>query len=99
MLADQLDIPVHIHVHETAQEVSDAVAKYGMREIARLDRLGLVNSQLIAVHMTQLTDAEIALCVERGVHVVHCPESNRSEERRVGKECVSTGRTGWWADH
>src|SRR3546814_1638373 len=60
MLADQLDIPVHIHVHETAQEVSDAVAKYGMREIARLDRLGLVNSQLIAVHMKQLTDAEIA---------------------------------------
>lgn len=76
MLADQLDIPVHIHVHETAQEVSDALAKYGMREIARLDRLGLVNSQLIAVHMTQLTDAEIALCAERGVSVVHCPESN-----------------------
>lgn len=76
MLADQLDIPVHIHVHETAQEVSDAVAKYGMREIARLDRLGLVNSQLIAVHMTQLSDAEIALCAERGVSVVHCPESN-----------------------
>jgi 5-methylthioadenosine/S-adenosylhomocysteine deaminase len=76
MLADQLDIPVHIHVHETAQEVSDAVAAHGMRQIARLDRLGLVNSQLIAVHMTQLTDAEIALCAERGVSVVHCPESN-----------------------
>src|SRR3546814_5735103 len=47
-----------------------------MREIARLDSLGLDNSQLIAVHMTQLTDAEITLCVERGVNVVHCPESN-----------------------
>ena len=43
---------------------------------ARLDRLGLVNDRLIAVHMTQLTDAEIHLCAERGVSVVHCPESN-----------------------
>ncbi|TXK65823.1 TRZ/ATZ family hydrolase [Alkalisalibacterium limincola] len=76
MLADQLDIPVHCHVHETAQEVDDALKQHGMRQIARLDRLGLVNSQLIAVHMTQLNDAEIRLCAERGVSVVHCPESN-----------------------
>jgi 5-methylthioadenosine/S-adenosylhomocysteine deaminase len=76
MLADQLDIPVHCHVHETAQEVSDSLRDHGMRQIARLDRLGLVNARLIAVHMTQLTDAEIALCAERGVSVVHCPESN-----------------------
>ncbi len=76
MLADQLDIPVHCHVHETAQETSDALREHGMRQIARLDRLGLVNDRLIAVHMTQLTDAEIALCAERGVSVVHCPESN-----------------------
>ena len=44
--------------------------------MARLDRLGLVNDRLIAVHMTQLTEAEIHLCAERGVSVVHCPESN-----------------------
>ena len=48
----------------------------GQRPLARLDRLGLVNDRLIAVHMTQLTDAEIALCAERGVSVAHCPESN-----------------------
>jgi 5-methylthioadenosine/S-adenosylhomocysteine deaminase len=41
-----------------------------------MDRLGLFNDRLVAVHMTQLTDAEIALCAERGVSVVHCPESN-----------------------
>ena len=76
MLADQLDIPVHLHLHETAQEVQQSVEKYGQRPIARIDRLGLFNDRLIAVHMTQLTDAEIALCAERGVSVVHCPESN-----------------------
>jgi 5-methylthioadenosine/S-adenosylhomocysteine deaminase len=76
MLADQLDVPVHLHLHETAQEVQQSHDEHGQRPIARLDRLGLVNDRLIAVHMTQLTDAEIALCAERGVSVVHCPESN-----------------------
>jgi 5-methylthioadenosine/S-adenosylhomocysteine deaminase len=76
MLADQLDVPVHLHTHETAQEVQQSQEKHGQRPIARLDRLGLINDRLIAVHMTQLTDAEIALCAARGVSVVHCPESN-----------------------
>ena len=76
MLADQLDVPVHLHLHETAQEVRQSQDDHGQRPIARLDRLGLFNDRLIAVHMTQLTEAEIHLCVERGVSVVHCPESN-----------------------
>ncbi|MCB1552211.1 MAG: TRZ/ATZ family hydrolase [Xanthomonadales bacterium] len=76
MLADQLDLPVHCHVHETAQEITDSIRDHGVRPLARLDRLGLVNAQLIAVHMTQLTEAEIALCAQRGVSVAHCPESN-----------------------
>ena len=76
MLSDQLDIPVHCHVHETAQEVEDSLKLHSQRPLARLDRLGIVNDRLIAVHMTQLTDAEIRLCAERGVSVAHCPESN-----------------------
>jgi 5-methylthioadenosine/S-adenosylhomocysteine deaminase len=76
MLADQLDVPVHLHLHETAQEVQQSIDEHGQRPLARLDRLGLVNDRLIAVHMTQLTEAEIHLCAERGVGVVHCPESN-----------------------
>ena len=76
MLADQLDIPVHCHVHETAHEVAESQERHGQRPLARLDRLGLVNDRLIAVHMTVLDDAEIALCAQRGVSVVHCPESN-----------------------
>jgi 5-methylthioadenosine/S-adenosylhomocysteine deaminase len=76
MLSDQLDLPVHCHVHETAHEVAESQQKFGQRPLARLERLGLVNDRLIAVHMTQLTDAEIALCAERGVSVAHCAESN-----------------------
>jgi 5-methylthioadenosine/S-adenosylhomocysteine deaminase len=76
MLSDQLDIPVHIHVHETAQEVEESRKQHGVRPFARLQALGLVNDHLIAVHMTQLLDGEIAQLAEAGASVVHCPESN-----------------------
>lgn len=76
MLADQLDLQVHCHVHETAREVEEGRRQHGVRPLARLDRLGLLSDRLIAVHMTQLNEAEIELCARRGVHVVHCPESN-----------------------
>lgn len=76
MLADQLDLPVHCHVHETVHEVEESLKQHGVRPIARLERLGVWTDRMIAVHMTQLTDAEIALCAERGVSVVHCPQSN-----------------------
>jgi 5-methylthioadenosine/S-adenosylhomocysteine deaminase len=74
-LANQLDTNIHMHVHETVDEVRQA-EDAGMRPLARLDQLGLINPLLNAVHMTQLTDDEISLLAERGVHVVHCPESN-----------------------
>jgi len=75
-LADELDIPVHMHVHETAAEVSDSHRDFGERPIARLDRLGLLSHRLIAVHMVHLQDAEIARVAECAASVVHCPESN-----------------------
>ncbi len=76
VLSDQLDIPVHLHTHETAHEVEEEKKKSGLRPFQRLQKLGLVNDRLIAVHMTQLTDGEIAVCAAAGVSVVHCPESN-----------------------
>jgi 5-methylthioadenosine/S-adenosylhomocysteine deaminase len=76
VLSDQLDIPVHLHTHESAHEVEHEKTKSGLRPFQRLQKLGLVNDRLIAVHMTQLTDGEIAACAAAGVSVVHCPESN-----------------------
>jgi 5-methylthioadenosine/S-adenosylhomocysteine deaminase len=75
-LADELDVPVHMHVHETGQEISDSLEKYGCRPLARLDRLGLVSPLLGAVHMTQLEDGEAQRLADAGVSVLHCPESN-----------------------
>ena len=76
LYSDQLDLPVHVHLHETAFEVEDALRQHKERPFARLKRLGLVNRNLIAVHMTQLSEAEIGQCAEAGVSIAHCPESN-----------------------
>jgi 5-methylthioadenosine/S-adenosylhomocysteine deaminase len=76
LLADELECPVHMHVHETAFEVASAVETGGERPLARLDRLGLVSPLLAAVHMTQLDDNEIRRVADAGASVVHCPESN-----------------------
>jgi 5-methylthioadenosine/S-adenosylhomocysteine deaminase len=75
-LADELDVGVHIHLHETAEEVADAISQTGQRPLARLDELGLVTPGLIAVHATQLLDEEIETLAAAGSHVVHCPRSN-----------------------
>ena len=75
-LANELELPVHMHVHETAAEVSGGVGQYGHRPIERLHRLNLINPTLMAVHMTQLGDDEIDLFAGSGAHVVHCPQSN-----------------------
>ncbi len=76
VLADELDLPIHIHLHETAGEVQQAVSEHGERPFQRLRRLGLISPNLIAVHMTQLLDEEIGCLADAGPHVVHCPESN-----------------------
>lgn len=75
-LSDQLGVRVHMHVHETAQEVSDAEEQSGHRPLSRLKTLGLLNENLTAVHMTQLSETEISMVASAGSSVVHCPESN-----------------------
>ena len=75
-LANELELNVHMHIHETAFEVAEAVKNSGQRPLARLNDLGLVTPSLQAVHMTQLEDDEITLLADNGCHVIHCPESN-----------------------
>ncbi len=74
--ATELGTVMHMHVHETAGEVEMALQASGKRPWQRLKELELLGPDFIAVHMTQLTDQEIAEAAEFGVHVAHCPESN-----------------------
>lgn len=75
-LADELDVPIHTHLHETALEIEKAVATTGRRPLERLLQLGLVTPAFIGVHATQLEAAEIAALATAGASIVHCPRSN-----------------------
>jgi 5-methylthioadenosine/S-adenosylhomocysteine deaminase len=74
--AEELDIPIHMHIHETADEVDMAVEETGKRPLERLEQLGLLSPRLLAVHMTALNPEDIERVARNGSHVVHCPESN-----------------------
>ena len=75
-LADELGMQIHIHLHETQDEINQGLEKYGVRPIQRMHDLGLLSPSLIAVHMTRLQDDEIELFAQSGANAIHCPESN-----------------------
>jgi len=74
--AGELELPVHIHIHETAQEIADSLAQHGVRPLARLEKAGLLGPGLIAVHSVHLDQREIELFARHGCSVAHCPSSN-----------------------
>ncbi|MBT4518757.1 MAG: TRZ/ATZ family hydrolase [Halieaceae bacterium] len=75
-LAAELDIAVHIHLHETPSEVQEAITRNSERPLNSLHKLGLLGPKTQCVHMTELVDDDIALLAATGAHVIHCPQSN-----------------------
>lgn len=75
-LAEEAGLLLHVHVHETEQEIADGLAQHGRRPLARLDDLGVVTDRLIAAHGVHLTLEERDLLASRGVTVAHCPAAN-----------------------
>ncbi len=102
VMADQLDKRIQIHLHESATEIEDSVAATGMRPFERLERLGLANASLMAVHAVHLQDDEITRFAEAGVSITHCPRSNlkladgiaRTTDMRNAGICVALGTDG-----
>ncbi|WP_043632277.1 TRZ/ATZ family hydrolase [Chromobacterium haemolyticum] len=75
-LAEQEDMLIHCHIHETADEVNNSVKERHQRPLARLQQLGLLSPRLIAAHMVHLNDEEIEIAAKHGVSVAHNPSSN-----------------------
>ena len=75
-LAEQIELPLHLHLHETVQEIEDSRQRFAMRPLERLRRLGLLGPGLIAVHAVHLEAQEIELLAAHGCSVAHCPSSN-----------------------
>jgi len=74
--ADELDLTVHMHLHETRHEVDEQRQKTGQTPLQRIHELGLLTPSFMGVHMTQLTNEDILFYANTGAHIVHCPESN-----------------------
>ena len=75
-LSEQLGLPIHTHIHETADEVATSLQQHGVRPLERLARLGLLGPNFIGVHAVHLNEAEIEFLAMHGCHVAHCPASN-----------------------
>ena len=75
-IAAEADYPVMMHIHETLDEIAQGEKEYGVRPIERLERLGILGPNLIAVHCVHMTPHEIEIYARLGVHVAHCPASN-----------------------
>lgn len=74
--AEQLDLPIHLHLHETQQEIDDALKQYGVRPIQRMRQLGVLDPRLIAVHSVIMNEQDLDLMQSFGVNACHCPNSN-----------------------
>ena len=75
-IADELELPVHVHLHETRDEIETSIRNFGKTPIERLHALGVIGSRLIAVHAVQMNEKELELLARYGCSVAHCPASN-----------------------
>ena len=75
-LATERELPLHIHLSETEQEVSDCVESHGQRPAAYLDELGFLRPRTVLAHGIWLDDSELELIAERAATVVANPAAN-----------------------
>jgi 5-methylthioadenosine/S-adenosylhomocysteine deaminase len=74
--AEQLGLGIHTHLHETQDELTQSIDRYGQRPLKRLMELGVLGPNLIAAHCVHLEPEEMEMLAEFGCHVAHCPASN-----------------------
>lgn len=75
-IAEQYNVPLHIHLSETEWEVNEIKKRYGRTPVALLEKIGFLDERVIAAHCIWLTDEEIGILAEKKVGVAHCIESN-----------------------
>lgn len=73
---EKYPIKIHLHLHETDDEIQHSLRHYQQRPIQRIAKLGLLSEQTQCIHMTQITPEDIKRLQQTGAHIVHCPQSN-----------------------
>ena len=70
------DLPIHIHVAESEEDEEDALKKYGVRVVERLEKYGLLNENSILAHCVHINEKEARIIAERKCFIVVNPTSN-----------------------
>ncbi|RME45503.1 MAG: amidohydrolase [Chloroflexi bacterium] len=76
MLAIEYDVPLHIHLAETALEVQEAERDFGATPIQYVAGLGVLDARVIAAHCVHIARQEIPVLAQKGAGVAHNPSSN-----------------------
>lgn len=76
-LASEHQVPILIHVAETAHEVDEALEEIGLSPVVWLDSQGLLDgTRVVAAHCVHVDEGDILILKKRGVGVVSNPSSN-----------------------
>lgn len=75
-LAQNLQLKINLHLHETEDEIKGSLEQFGKRPIKRLYDLGFLSSDVLAIHSANLNDEDLELIALTKPNIIHCPESN-----------------------
>lgn len=75
-IADEYHLKINIHLQEAPSEIARSLELHKKRPLQRLNDIGMVDSDLIAIHMTQIDADDFAILEKTKPSIVHCPESN-----------------------
>jgi len=75
-MALELDVPLHIHIAETAEEVEEHRAEHGMPMVPWVKKQGVFEAKVTAAHCVHLDKGEMHTLQHHGVGVSHNPTSN-----------------------
>lgn len=74
--ANKYNLPIGCHLHETMDEINQSLKEFKTRPIDRLNKLGVLDQNLHAIHMVHLNYEEMAVIANKNISIAHCPESN-----------------------
>jgi 5-methylthioadenosine/S-adenosylhomocysteine deaminase len=75
-LAHEHDLGVHMHVSQHQGEVNFSLERRGCTPIEYLDRVGLLDVNLVAAHATVLPGSDVTILARSKAAIAHCPISN-----------------------
>ncbi len=75
-MALEFDVPLHIHIAETAQEVEEHRKAHDMPSVPWLKKLGVFETKATAAHCVHLDTGEMRTLEHYGAGIAHCPSSN-----------------------